>query len=418
MEKSADKFSWLILGCVSLIALFLYILFQSISPLIPVLIKEFELSHSMAGFLYSLPILMIAFFSYPLGILSDRIGMEVAVGFGASLAILSSFVRPLCNDFYLLLFATAVFGFGFSLCFPNLPKLVKENFPQRLAGTATGIYTMGIPLGSGLGIAFTKPLLATTGSWRNVLLIWSLIALPIIVLWWTVVLLSRRRKRHSNSKGAVRESTPHGGPIQPIHLPMEVSQVSDSSRSLLGLVLIAGILLSSLNLIFYCTLGWLPTYLSELGWEPAKAAAATSVISFMEIPAIILIPILSDRTGKRKLITILSFLVIAICSVAVALVPSWTWVVAPFLGITFGGVFVLILAMPVELVERNKVGRAAGAIISIGYVGALLSPPIIGYLRDLTGNFSLGFLMMALAGLVSAGLSFALPAARSYQAQS
>ncbi len=341
--------------------------------------------------------------------------MEIAVGFGAGLAILSSFIRPLSDNFYLLLFATAVFGVGFSWCFPNLPKLVKENFPQRLAGTATGIYTMGIPLGSGLGIAFTKPLLATTGSWRSVLLIWSLMAVPVIVLWWIVALISRRRKSQLTSRGTVRESVPQKLSTQPAHPPVEESQVSYASRSLLGLVLTAGILLSFLNLIFYCTLGWLPTYLSEIGWEPAKAAAATSVISFTEVPAIILIPILSDRTGKRKLITILSFLVIAICSVAVALIPSWTWVAAPFLGITFGGVFVLILAMPVELVERNRVGRAAGAIISIGYVGALLSPPIIGYLRDVTGNFSVGFLMMALAGLVSTGLSFAIPAARSYQ---
>jgi MFS family permease len=54
---------------------------------------DFNLTHSMGGFLYALPILMIALFSYPLGIFSDRIGMEASIGYGATIAILSSLLR-------------------------------------------------------------------------------------------------------------------------------------------------------------------------------------------------------------------------------------------------------------------------------------------------------------------------------------
>jgi len=103
------------------------------------------------------------------------------------------------------------------------------------------------------------------------------------------------------------------------------------------------------------------------------------------------------------------FLMIAICSAIVSLSPSLSWFVSPLLGLTFGGIFALLLILPVELVEREKVGRTAGAIISIGYVGALIGPPITGYLRDLTGDFAVGFIVMAFFGLVAVGLSYILP---------
>ncbi len=80
-----------------------------------------------------------------------------------------------------------------------------------------------------------------------------------------------------------------------------------------------------------------------------------------------------------------------------------------------GGVFSLLLSLPVELVEAKKVGRAAGAIISIGYAGALVGPPAAGYLRDLTGNFAAAFLATALVGLLAAGLSYRLPKRTAHQ---
>jgi CP family cyanate transporter-like MFS transporter len=121
------------------------------------------------------------------------------------------------------------------------------------------------------------------------------------------------------------------------------------------------------------------------------------------------IPLLSDWTGKRRLIIVLSFLSMSICSATVAANPSLSWFAIPAFGITMGGVFSLLLALPVQLVETKKVGRAAGAILSIGYAGALIGPPAAGYLRDLTGNFATAFLATALVGLAASGLSYKLP---------
>jgi CP family cyanate transporter-like MFS transporter len=398
-DDSASRAAWLLLGAVWLITFFVFILFQCVSPLLPVLLAEFHLNHWMGGFLYSLPVVMIAIFSYPLGALSDRIPLGVAVGCGATVAILSSLLRSLATDYSTLAILTAVFGLGLAMCFINLPRLVKTLFPKRLIGTVTGIYTAAIPLGVGLGIALTKPLFSMTGGWREVMVVWSLMAIPVLVFWWIVARLAKDVSKGLLHKASGREE----------HLSETRVSEPTSTDQVLRSVLICGLLLSLLNLAFYATIGWLPTYLTEEGWDGTKAAAATSLISFPEIPGVILFPLISDRTGKGRTILVAGFLVIALGSAGLALYMGATWFVTPVLGVVFGGTFALLLAMPAQLVERRKVASAAGAVISIGYVGALAGPLIAGYIRDLTGSFSMAFLIVAVTGLISAALSLRAP---------
>jgi MFS transporter, CP family, cyanate transporter len=428
LAKSFDRTSLLALGCIWLIALFLYILTHCISPLLPDLIVDFNLSHSMGGLLYALPVLMIALFSYPLGIFSDRIGMKASIGYGATIAIVASLLRSFTTSLDLLVVFTAIFGLGFAFCFPNLPKFVKETFSPQLSGTATGVYTTAIPLGTGLAMVSARPILALTGSWRSVLLVWSLTALPTILLWWIVGRLSIKRRAQPHS-GVTPQGMGGHATAEPIGLvasqhrslsspdlkkraadrALSETIKKDSSASLFPSLIVCGLLFALLNLNFYCTMGWLPTYLTECGWAAAQASTATSFISFVEMPAMFLIPLLSDWTGKRRLIIMLSFLLMAICSATVAANPSLSWFAIPVFGITMGGTFSLLLALPVQLAEAKKVGRVAGAIISMGYAGALIGPPVAGYLRDLTGNFAAAFLVTAFVGLLAAGLSFRLP---------
>jgi len=361
----------------------------------PDLIAEFRLSHSMGGLLYALPIIMIAAFSYPLGILSDRIGMEASIRYGISIAFLFSLLRAFVGSFGPLVVCTGLFGIGFALCFPNLPKLVKEKFPPRYSGAATGAYTAALPLGTGLAIILTRRILPLIGTWRHVLLLMSLATVPVVLLWWIGF-----RPPVSRRKGLKNCLLPETS---------DFNEGNNRAGRLPASLLICGLLLALLNMIFYCTIGWLPTYLTERAWPAARAATATSLISFIEIPAILLIPLLVDRVGRRRLAVISSFAWMSACSAVISGAPSLAWFTIPCFGITLGGVFVLLLAIPVDLVEAKKVGRAAGIVISIGYAGALIGPPTAGYLRDLTGSFAGAFLATALIGVTAAGLSYWLP---------
>lgn len=389
-----------VLGFVWLIAFTVSILLQSISPLIPSIMNDFNISHSIGGLLYSIPILMIILFSFPLGMFSDRIGEEISIGIGIFLSVSSSFIQSLSPSFLFLIIFRAVFGLGFAICFLNLPKIVKENFPQNLSGTATGLYTTAIPFGAAMGIIFTKPLLLLTGGWRGVLSIWGFFGIAITLLWWSFLWVRRKNRRENPSE----------------HLQFKYYQ----SRGLIGPkvslkkpIFIAGFIFSLLNLLFYCTIGWLPTYLIEQGWDLSSSAGVTSLILFVEAPSVLFISMLSDRIGAKRAIMVICFLSLSFCSTVLAFKPSWSWFLSPIFGITLGGIFVLLLTLPVEIAKRDRVGRAAGGIISIGYIGALSGPPLAGYLRELTGNFTLGFIILSFIGLIATTLCFTFPKLQS-----
>jgi len=116
-----------------------------------------------------------------------------------------------------------------------------------------------------------------------------------------------------------------------------------------------------------------------------------------------------NRAGRGKLIVIVSFLLISMSALATLFQPSLTWIAAPVFGMTFGGAFVSPLAFPAQFTKQEKVGRAAGAILAIGYLGALIGPPFAGYLRDVTGSFFSTFMVMAGAGLIAFCLSARFP---------
>jgi CP family cyanate transporter-like MFS transporter len=362
-------------------------------------IDEFHISYLAGGFLYAIPILMVAILSFPLGIVSDRIGSTKALGLGAAMVALFSLLRATSHSFSSLAFYTAMLGVGVSLYFPNLPKTVRENFPAHLIGRVTGLYTAAIPLGSGLGISLSKPLLVITGSWREVVMILSLIAMPLIAVGWIIV-------KRSKTKISTESPLPSLGRSKVQKGSRDIENARDHSFSP---IILCGILLALLNFVFFITIGWLPTYLASAGWASVSAGAVTSVISFVEVPAILLVPHLSNRAGKGKLIIMMSFLLISMCALATLFHPSLTWIVAPVFGMTFGGAFVLLLAFPAQFTKKEKVGRAAGAILAIGYLGALIGPPFAGYLRDITGSFFSTFMVMAGAGLIAFCLSARFP---------
>jgi cyanate permease len=118
----------------------------------------------------------------------DRIGIRKAGGIGAAIMAAGSLLTGTATSFMTLLVPTALFGIGFSLVYPNLPKLVSVWFSQEKAGVATGIYVTGIGTGAALALTITLPIiLPITNTIQGTFYIWSLPAIATAILWWIVV---------------------------------------------------------------------------------------------------------------------------------------------------------------------------------------------------------------------------------------
>jgi CP family cyanate transporter-like MFS transporter len=86
-------------------------------------------------------------------------------------------------------------------------------------------------------------------------------------------------------------------------------------------------------------------------------------------------------------------------------VPDLGYLWAVVLGLSLGGVFPLVLLLPVDVADRPRdIGSAAALMLLGGYCLAAIGPVILGVARDATGNFeaSLWVLVGLAAALVGA----------------
>jgi cyanate permease len=122
-------------------------------------------------------------------------------------------------------------------------------------------------------------------------------------------------------------------------------------------------------------------------------------MSWVSIPCMLLVPWASHKAGLVKPFiwgAALGFIVAAWAGIYIPVPLGWPLMV--FLGVLCS-IFPLILAFPVELVPEEWVGTASGMVLSIGYMGALVGPSLVGYFLDVAGTLNPGLVALMGAGI-------------------
>lgn len=383
----------IILICSWLVIFAAYISVLCVSPVLNIITNELDLTSSQAGLLYSAPVITLAIFAFIGGFLGDNTGPRKIAGWGITLLTVSGILRGISPNFLILLLLNLIVGIGWGLVFPNLPKLVKLWFPDRLAGTATGIYSTGVFVGGSLALSLTIPLvLPLMGSWRGIFYFWGAIAGVITIMWWSLV------KEPSSFRDKKTVS-------------------NQFSKSILIAVLknkniwiVAIYFAFAANITFYIITGWFPTFFIDKGISETGAGLLTSLITLAGLPAVFLIPFASDRLGLRKPFLWISCLIATLAFIGII----YTTFVLDFilmivLGVTLTATYVMSLFIPLELVKPDHAGTASGVVISIGYIGGAMGPLIAGYLKDTTGTLVPSIIMLAILTFVSMILVSLIP---------
>lgn len=364
-----------------------------IPPIEHIVTEELLVTHAQAGLLFSVPVAMLVVFGIPSGRLADMIGTRKAVGVGAIILAAGGLLRGTATNYGTLFGFTCLFGFGLSLVYPNLPKIVSAWFPREKAGLATGIYATGIALASAIVVAITLPVIfPLTNTIQGTFYIWSIPAVMSAILWWIVArepppLYSNEQSQQSN-------------------LEVESSQPVWKNR---GVWLVATMLFI-INILFYTWMGWSPALWIMKGAPPDLAAFMASVIGWIGLPTIFLMPWASFKIGLRKPFFWASAIIMAVVSFGAIYAPlPLGWPIMVLVAITISGPFSMILALPVEMVPRESVGMASGIILSIGYIGAFIGPWVSGYIVDTTGTLDLALVILAGVAIAWTCIAFILP---------
>jgi sugar phosphate permease len=164
------------------------------------------------------------------------------------------------------------------------------------------------------------------------------------------------------------------------------------------------------NIFFWGWSSWLPTYLEKARHFSFKASGGLTALTFaVEVVAVLLLGMLTDRIGRRAPLGALGFLLAA-------------------LGVYIGGktadvplaIAILIIGVSCQQACAGNVqallhsfsgkqlmGRAAGVMNGIGNVASFIAPAMVGVMIGKTGNFSVVIVFLA-ADLLVAAIALAL----------
>ncbi len=349
----------------------------AISPVVPVIVEEFEVSNAVVGM--ALTGLWMAYFlsQFPSGIAGDRFGERriilVAVG-GTAVASLLIAVAPAFPVFVL---ATVTLGFVAGLHYTVATTLLSRTYDD--IGTAIGVHNGGAPL-AGLLAPVLAAWIGTTYGWRPAVAIGTLFAVPIFVVF------ARR----------IRPTEPRR-PDEPMADRLEVGPLAELlTRRKIAFTVVLSVLFA---FAWQAVASFLPTFLVEhRGYSATLAGVIFSAYFVVQGVAQIGVGAASDRYGRQRSsagcagVGAVGFALLVVGDGAPSVVAA---VVLVGIAMSWGAA---LLPRVIDLLSEAERGAGFGLVRTVyGVVGALGSVGT-GLVADLFG-WAAAFL--TLAGLLA-----------------
>ncbi|MBO9541609.1 MFS transporter [bacterium] len=307
------------------------------------------------------------------GLLAVKIGIKRTVLIG-SLCISCAALAPLAGDFNLFLVSRFVFGVGGAMVVTLLSAAVMQWFPKGELPLVNALNNVAVNTGITVTLFTTVPLSGVLG-WRKTLLVYGLISVGLLVAW---AIFGRDRLAAKDAKAQSAEQARYA----------DVWRMKETWIIALSF---AGPL--ALYLAFNT---WLPKYYMEaFGMTKAAASQYTGLFNLVGIPTAIIAGILTKQLGLRRPFIIGAGMLMGFAGFGMFLFnqPALLMLSAVCLGVALFTYVSPLFTAPMELpgMTPQKVSLMMGTVFSFAYVFSSLSPVVVGYLRDVTGTFTLGF---------------------------
>jgi MFS family permease len=336
------------------------------------------------GVIWGTPPLAAIFIVLLGGLLADRYGARRTMGVACLLAGVAGALRGISGDFISLMFITFLFGLAIWIIPASVFKTTATWFSGKQLLLANAVVSAGMGFGYTLGAMISATILSPLlGGWRDVLFLCGGISI-IVGLLWLFAVREPARLGSTGSGGSVplRQAISHVFPIKAIWL--------------LGLTLLGYI---------GCTqgvIGYMPTYLRDIGWTVAGADGTVAAFNGVSTLGVIPLALLSERLGLRKVVL---FPILFVTIVGVALLPivgnAAVWVLMIMVGVSRDGFMAIALTMSTEAKGVGVVyaGTAAGLAQTMLNVGSFSSPPLGNSLANINPCFP--FFLWAAFGLLA-----------------
>jgi NNP family nitrate/nitrite transporter-like MFS transporter len=345
--------------------------FGSVSAMMPLLKTRLHLSPFQSSVAIAVPVLLGSLGRLPLGILADRWGsrrvslavMLAAIAGGIALAEVESFTQLVVVGLFV----------GVSLAsFASLIGLASGWYPAKRQGMALGAYGAG-NIGQSLA-AFGAPMIAHAAGVR-----WGFWAFGALTAGWCALF------------AWLAKDPPRRGP--PKELRDTLRPLRDRKSWVLGM-------------FYFLTFGgfvamaiYLPLLLTDLfGLTPQDAGLRTAGFVVVATAMRPLGGVLADRLGGRRVLAVVfpvtAAMALLLCVPQIATVTLGALGMAAAIGLGNGAVFKLVAEY-----FPGAVGSVTGLVGAAGGLGGFFPPLVLGVVKQLTGGYALGFVLLAMFAL-------------------
>ncbi len=319
-------------------------------------------------------------------------GVMVTGALFASLALLGfSWIASLAA-LYVCFFSNAL---GY-LCAGPLPnQVLLSHWFRRLRGRVMGIAYVGIGVG-GMLVPWVVFFLNRQFGWRGSLCVLSLL---FAVVMLTLLLFVRRRPAELGLLPDGEEQTAASAPAAPPQVSLlKILKTSAfwllAAGSIFSIGAIGGIMQN------------LALYIADIVPKEAVELTKTRVLSlalFASVAGRLTMGWLADRFTK-KYVMLVTYLIVGL-SIPLLLAargqPELLYVFAIAFGFGLGADYMLIPLMAAECFGLGALSRVLGIIIMSDSIGEATMPYLVAHIRDATGSYATGFVL--LTGLALAG---------------
>ena len=350
-----------------------FALWGLISALAPTFSQAYGLSAKSKSLMIAIPVLLGSLGRLPAGMLADRFGGRRVFSALLLLSAIPGIAIGLSSSYAQLLWLGVFIGMA-GTSFAIGVSFTSRWFTNDQQGTALGVFGLG-NIGQSVAV-FGAPVLALAlGSWRPVFYIFAAVSLA-----WGVVFYLFARDAASE--------------VKPRTLSGNLKVLRSSPLAWV------------LSLFYFLTFGgfvafsiYLPTLLKDLfKLSPADAGARTAGFVLL---ATFMRPVgglLADRWGGARVLVGV-FIAVAVLGALMGCPFMPTFTVGALgasaaLGLGNGAVFKLV---PQHFPKET--GTVTGLVGAFGGLGGFFPPLVLGVVRDATGGYAIGFVLLGLTAL-------------------
>jgi ACS family tartrate transporter-like MFS transporter len=295
--------------------------------------------------------------------------------------------------------------------FPGMILFFTFWFPPRYRGRVVGWFMTAIPVSIALGAPISTSLMELDGvlglaGWR-----WMFIgeAFPAVLLG-IAVLIFVRDKPAKAAWLTPAERDWLTGELQAERHAVDAVRVYSLLQSLINprvlalAVIYLGIATASVGLVIF-----VPQMIKQLGLSNLMTGFATSIPYAVGTVGMIIWGYVTDRMGERRWNLFFACLCSAVGLLVAGMLNGSYWALVGMSAATVGfyGMKTPFWPLPSTFLSGTAAAAGIAAINSLGNLGGLIGPNVVGWLKDTTGSFESGLYVLAGFALLSAVVTLA-----------